>query len=137
LTYTELVQAMRRVHPDRNLKSLSNDIFNLDRHIPAKVYKPVKGVYVHTRFKDVADAPIAEPKASSAARSARVPEEKFYALFAAWLKNDLEEVTVAIPLGGNAFRDRLPPLPLPNSKSSSIWRFTTTRATRCKTRQVR
>jgi hypothetical protein len=106
LTYTELVQAMRRVHPDRNLKSLSNDIVNLDRHIPAKVYKPVKGVYVHTRFKDVADAPIAEPKASSAARSARVPEEKFYALFAAWLKNDLEEVTVAIPLGGNAFRDR-------------------------------
>ena len=38
LTYTELVQAMRQLHPDRNLKSLSNDVVNLDRHFPSKVY---------------------------------------------------------------------------------------------------
>jgi hypothetical protein len=106
LTYTELAHAMRQLHPDRNIRSLSNDIVNLDRHIPAKVYKPLKGVYMHTRFRDSADALTVEPKASATVRSARVPEEKFYALFAAWLKNDLEEVTVAIPLGGNAFRDR-------------------------------
>lgn len=35
LTYTELVQAMRQLHPDRNLKSLSNDVVNLDRHFPS------------------------------------------------------------------------------------------------------
>lgn len=106
LTYTELIQATRQLHPDRNVKTLSNDIVNLDRHVPDKVYKPVKGVYMHTRFRDAEDSPPGEQKALSAARSARVPEEKFYPLFAAWLKNDLEEVTVAIPLGGNAFRDR-------------------------------
>jgi hypothetical protein len=41
LTYTELVQAMRQLHPDRNLKSLSNDVVNLDRHFPSKVYQQV------------------------------------------------------------------------------------------------
>jgi hypothetical protein len=33
-------------------------------------------------------------------------EEHFYAPFAAWLKDHLEEVTHAIALGGNTFRDR-------------------------------
>jgi hypothetical protein len=106
LTYTELVQAMRQLHPDRNLKSLSNDVVNLDRHFPSKIYKPAKGVYRHNRFKDSADAQAAEPKLPVAGRAVRIAEEKFYPLFAAWLTNDLEEVTVAIPLGGNAFRDR-------------------------------
>jgi hypothetical protein len=107
LTYTELVQAVRQLHPDRNLKSLSNDLVNLDRHVPAKVYKPIKGVYRHTRFKDSADsASVETPKAQLAARPIKVAEEKFYAPFAAWLMHDLEEATVAIPLGGNAFRDR-------------------------------
>ena len=107
LTYTELVQAMRQLHPDRNLKSLSNDVVNLDRHFPTKVYRPIKGLYRHTRFKD-ASAPLpAEPaKTVASSRPSRLAEEKFYAPFAAWLTNDLEEATVAIPLGGNAFRDR-------------------------------
>jgi len=106
LTYTELVQAMRLLHPDRNLKSLSNDVVNLDRHFPSKVYKPVKGAYRHARFRDPTDVQAVEPKLPTAGRTARIPEEKFYALFAAWLTNDIEEVTIAIPLGGNAFRDR-------------------------------
>lgn len=106
LTYTELVQAMRQLHPDRNLKSLSNDVVNLDRHFPSKVYKPIKGVYRHVQFRDPPDAHPGEDKSRSVARAARIPEEKFYPLFAAWLTNDIEEVTVAIPLGGNAFRDR-------------------------------
>lgn len=107
LTYTELVQAMRQLHPDRNLKSLSNDVVNLDRHFPAKVYRPIKGLYRHTRFKDVSPPLPAEPaKTVASSRPSRLAEEKFYAPFAAWLTNDLEEATVAIPLGGNAFRDR-------------------------------
>lgn len=79
---------------------------NLDRHFPSKVYKPVKGVYRHVQFRDPPDAQPGEDKSRSVARAARIPEEKFYPLFAAWLTNDFEEVTVAIPLGGNAFRDR-------------------------------
>ncbi len=106
LTYTELVQAMRQLHPDRNLKSLSNDVVNLDRHFPTKIFKPAKGVYRHARFREAPEMLVVDAKPASSGRSARIPEEKFYALFAAWLTNDIEEVTVAIPLGGNAFRDR-------------------------------
>ena len=33
-------------------------------------------------------------------------EEAFYHPFADWLQNDLEDVTKAIPLGGNRFKDK-------------------------------
>jgi hypothetical protein len=105
LTYTELVHAMLQLHSDRNIRSLGNDIVNLDRHVPLQVFKPMKGLYMHTKFRTEPLAAATEAK-PPATRAARVPEEKFYGPFAAWLKNDLEEVTVAIPLGGNAFRDR-------------------------------
>ena len=36
----------------------------------------------------------------------KVREDQFYAPFADWLKNEAEEATLAIPLGGNVFRDR-------------------------------
>jgi hypothetical protein len=37
---------------------------------------------------------------------AKIKEEDFYAPFADWLKNEIEDVTHAISLGGNAFRDK-------------------------------
>ncbi len=36
----------------------------------------------------------------------KVREDQFYAPFADWLKNEAEEVTHAIPLGGNIFKDK-------------------------------
>jgi len=36
----------------------------------------------------------------------KIREDQFYAPFADWLKNEAEEATQAIPLGGNVFRDR-------------------------------
>ena len=35
-----------------------------------------------------------------------VQEEDFYSPFADWLKDELEDVTKAIPLGGNRFKDK-------------------------------
>ena len=36
----------------------------------------------------------------------RIREEDFYAPFVEWLVNEIEDVTRAIPLGGNRFRDK-------------------------------
>jgi hypothetical protein len=35
-----------------------------------------------------------------------VKEEDFYAPFADWLKNEIEDITHAIPMGGNKFKDK-------------------------------
>ena len=43
------------------------------------------------------------PKVAS---SKEVKEESFYEPFADWLKNDVEDVTTVIPLGGNLFADK-------------------------------
>lgn len=110
LTFTQLVDAVRLLHPDRNPKTLSNDLTSLDRKAPAKVCKPAKGLYLHTRFQNQADAkqPHLEgpPAKKTSRRDPKIAEEKFYGLFAVWLKEELEEVTHAIALGGNTFRDR-------------------------------
>lgn len=110
MTFTQLVDKLRLGHIARSIKSIGNDITGLDRKVPEKVYKPTRGLYRHTNFKEqgqVADSAIdASSRARKQQREPKVPEEKYYGLFAAWLTDELEEVTHAIPLGGNTFRDR-------------------------------
>lgn len=110
MTFTQLVDALRSKHPARNLKTLNNDLTSLDRKVPSKVCKPAKGLYLHTRFNAQAttneNPPVVTISAKSPRRDPKIAEEKFYGLFAVWLKEELEEVTHAIALGGNTFRDR-------------------------------
>lgn len=63
-----------------------------------KVYKPERGLYRHAKYEDqdIGDTPTAKS----------VKEEGFYQSFAEWLVEDVEDLTRAIPLGGNKFRDR-------------------------------
>jgi len=68
-----------------------------------KVYKPERALYLHAKYQadqeddqDVGDTPQAKS----------VKEEEFYQSFAEWLVEDVEDLTRAIPLGGNKFRDR-------------------------------
>jgi hypothetical protein len=46
------------------------------------------------------------PPSAATATAGKAKEEDFYARFADWLKNEIEDVTHAIPLGGNKFRDK-------------------------------
>lgn len=109
MTFTQLVDTLRISYAGRNLKTLANDVTGLDRKLPAKVFKLSKGLYVHVRFRDEPDIEKSHTTAASTQRQVKEPkvqEEKFYSLFAGWLTDELEEVTHAIPLGGNTFRDR-------------------------------
>ena len=60
--------------------------------------------FIFIRFEE----PIIEepPAEITAGQQSRIKEAIFYPLFASWLKNELEEVSHAISLGGNVFRDR-------------------------------
>lgn len=90
--------------PAFNTGTISSTIWNLDVVLPESIWKPSKGLYRHAIFKEV-DAPD-DAGSRAGAVPPRLREDQFYAPFADWLKNEAEEATQAIPLGGNVFRDK-------------------------------
>lgn len=104
LRYSELFRRLRDGPPAFNAGTISSTIWNLDVVLPALVWKPSKGLYRHTDYKE--PEVTAETVARVTQNQLKVREDQFYAPFADWLKNEAEEVTLALPLGGNIFRDR-------------------------------
>lgn len=96
--YAELQRLIHEKDGSFKLNTIAGSIYNLDT-VSKRVEKPSRGLY---RIADKQplpdpsdDPPIPMPK-----------EQSFYIPFADWLKNDLEDVTKAIPLGGNRFKDK-------------------------------
>lgn len=104
LRYSELHRRIRQVDPELKASTVNTSIWNLDSTHPERVYKPVKGLFRLVAFREV-ESPDATGGSMSNAQP-KIREEVFYPLFANWLKNELEDVTHAIALGGNAFKDR-------------------------------
>ncbi len=104
IRYAELIR--RVVESDPSFKSAYVDSRVWDLHIklPEKVYKPARGLFRLTEFRDQATdqlRPELVPKPPL-----KIKEDDFYKPFAGWLVNDLEDCTKAIPLGGNKFKDK-------------------------------
>ncbi len=105
LRYTELLKQIQESNTDFNPNTIAGSIWNLDSSHPNDVYKPSRGLFRLLEFKpseteELKEAPSPTPVA------AKTKELDFYHPFADWLKNELEEVTHAIPLGGNTFKDK-------------------------------
>jgi len=94
-----------------NPNTINGSIWNLDTAFPDKVYKPSKGLFRLLKHKP-ADAEVPEADlvpaapAGGTAAAPKAKEEDFYEPFANWLINEIEDVTHAIPLGGNVFKDK-------------------------------
>jgi len=104
LRYSELFRKLREGTPSFNAGTINSTIWNLDVVMPESVWKPSKGLYRHTDFKEL--AVVDESAGKELAVQPKIREDAFYAPFADWLKNEAEEATQAIPLGGSIFRDR-------------------------------
>ena len=93
---------MHEEFADIPVNTVHGTVWNLDTRLPQLVYKPARGLFRHTKFREKAaveeEAPPPVPR--------RAKEEDFYQPFAEWLINELEECTKAIPLGGNKFKDK-------------------------------
>ena len=102
--YADLVRLIQGVDPSLKTNTIHGTVWDLATRLPEKVYKPSRGLFRLIEFRDKdtdqlkADLVRKPPK--------KTKEEDFYAPFADWLVNDLEECTRAIPLGGNRFRDK-------------------------------
>ena len=72
--YTQLRSAIHAALPDANPNTIGGAIWNLEVQLPAQVYKPARGMYIHTRFRE-AGAPAEQPAAPTAPTKAKIKEE--------------------------------------------------------------
>ena len=98
IRYSQLQRQIHEANDQFKMNTIAGAIYDLDTRIP-EVEKPDRGLYRIT-VADADGAAVPMPTTSA------IQEEEFYLPFSDWLMNDVEDVTKAIPLGGNRFRDR-------------------------------
>jgi hypothetical protein len=104
LRYSELAKRISEIYKEIPIKTIRGSIWNLDSIFPDKIVKPSRGLFMLSEFKSEDSEQLKEeliPK-----HIEKHKEEDFYAPFADWLVNELEDCTKAIPLGGNRFKDK-------------------------------
>lgn len=104
LRYSELHSKISAFDAGFNSNTINGSIWNLDSLFPDKVYKPSKGLFRLVKYKPADEE--AEGPAPVLPLVSKIKEEDFYKPFADWLTNEIEDVTVAIPLGRNKFKDK-------------------------------
>lgn len=105
LRYSELHAKISAADASFNANTVNGSIWNLDALFPEKVYKPSKGLFRLLKYKPT-ELEVTEPAAGGEPPVPKSKEEDFYEPFADWLTNEIEDVTHAIPLGGNRFKDK-------------------------------
>lgn len=107
LRYSELRNKIQETDLTFNGNTINGSIWNLDITFPEKVYKPSKGLFRLLVYKDQeSEIPLQVVVAAIQQAVSKIKEEDFYVPFVDWLKNEIEDVTHAIPLGGNVFKDK-------------------------------
>jgi hypothetical protein len=94
IRYSALVKQIYAQNPETPMNTIHGSVWDLATRFPNEVTKPSRGLFV-SKSADAGGTPtVALPTQT------KLKEEDFYAPFANWLKNELDEATVAISLGG-------------------------------------
>jgi hypothetical protein len=105
IRYSELVARIAEAHPDIPKNTIHGNVWNLDAVLSAQVYKPARGVWKATKYREPADT-TEEVIVAPPPLEVVLKEEQFYEPFKDWITSELEECTKAIALGGNRFKDK-------------------------------
>jgi len=105
IPFSDLVSQLHGVFPDDPHGTITGTIWNLDARFRDRMYKPSRGLFRLTKFREesIASSPQTTVINVSAISVGAPREMAFYEPFADYLVNDLEECTKAIALGGNRF----------------------------------
>ena len=101
--YSELVKEIQDEFPEIPVGTIRGTVWKLETQAPKQIYKAARGLFRHVNFRE---EEISREKRKPLPGFEKVKEEDFYPSFADWLVNESEECTIAIPLGGNRFRDK-------------------------------
>src|SRR5206468_1879378 len=96
IRYSDLITKILELSPETPRNTVGGSVWNLDAVRPDAVRKPSRGL-----FQPFGGGQLPEPKQVSKAK-----EEDFYESFGDWLKNELDEVTDVVALGGASFRTK-------------------------------
>lgn len=102
IRYQQLREQILTHHPETPSNTIAGSIWDLDVKLPAEVQKPSRGLYVPT------SGPASGQKESDQlSKPADLKkEELFYEPFAEWLQKDLNEATIAAPIGGAGLKSK-------------------------------
>lgn len=105
LQYTQLHAMLRAADPRFNPNTINRCLCALVANFPDRVYKPSKGLFRLIKYKaQETETPDLFPEPTPP--PSKIKEDAFYEPFADWLKNEIEDVSHAIPLGRNKFKDK-------------------------------
>ena len=98
IRFSEIIQKIVDQFPDTSRNTISGTIYNLDIQFPNEVIKPTRGLYLW-KANDNYESPSQPPEELK-----KIKEKDFYIPFADWLKNELDEVTESVEVGGAPFK---------------------------------
>jgi len=99
IRYAALVARICLAHPDTPKNTVHGAVWDLDKTFPGEIVKPSRGLFTVA-------ANGSTPTTTTAPPEPVARESDFYESFAEWLKNDLDEATEAIALGGSGLRGK-------------------------------
>jgi hypothetical protein len=102
LRHSVLLERLKAELPGIPFNTVRGTVVALAEYKPEDIYKPAKGLFQHVKYRDTARSATAECPALTLS----IREEDFYASFAEYLVEDLEECTKCIALGGAVFQDK-------------------------------
>ncbi len=98
IRYSVLAKQVHSAHPETPPNTIHGSIWNLAQRFPNEISKPSRGLFKPSGTTDdkvepqTATEPVTKPS--------KIREDDFYEPFADWLKNELDEATTAVSLGG-------------------------------------
>lgn len=101
IRYKVLVNRIATDHPETPINTIHGSVWDLGTRYPNEISKPSRGLYV-----PITNASAPSPESSKVVTASKLKEMEFYGPFADWLKNELDEATDALPLGGSSLRNK-------------------------------
>src|SRR5262245_53750002 len=95
IRFSALVHRISMHNAETPKKKIHGSVWDLATRFPGEITKPSRGLFLpaSSTSGDVALTPPVLPPP-------QLTEDDFYEPFADWLKNELDEATIAIPFGG-------------------------------------
>jgi len=102
IRYSSLVNRIAFEHPETPKNTIHGSVWDLDKTYIGVVLKPSRGLFAMNAPAIANGNPVPLPTPAPPG----IKESDFYESFAEWLKNDLDEATEAISLGGSGLRSK-------------------------------
>jgi hypothetical protein len=99
IRFGALVEQIKQESPETPENTISGSIYNLQKLFSSEISKPSRGLFKSANADGDDSVVIGNPE-QIAPTGAKIRESEFYAPFADWLKDDLDEVTDVATLGG-------------------------------------